>query len=85
MQLNDKRFLSPDTIRNEHGGVLTGHWEFDLAIALLFLAVVCYSFLLPQDAPRGAGRMVIYGGVVACLIGAGLLAVLGFRSIALGQ
>ncbi|MCC7164844.1 MAG: hypothetical protein IT331_20275 [Anaerolineae bacterium] len=83
--MNDIRFLSPDTIRTAHGGILTGHWEFDLAIALLFFAVICYSFLLPQDAPRGAGRMIIYGGVIACLIGAGILAVLGFRSLALGQ
>jgi hypothetical protein len=83
--LNDIRFLSPDTIRNEHAGILTGHWEFDLAIALVFLAVICYSFLLPQDAPRGNGRIVIYSGVLVCLIGAGVLAVLGFRSLALGQ
>jgi hypothetical protein len=83
--LNDIRFLSPDSIRNAHGGVLTGHWEFDLAIALVFLAVVCYSFLLPQDAPRGGGRVAIYAGVVMCLVGAGVLAVLGFRSLALGQ
>jgi hypothetical protein len=82
--LNDIRFLSPVAIPNEHAGILTGHWEFDLAIALLFLAVICYSFLLPQDAPRGTGRLVIYTGVGICLVGAGVLAVLGFRSLSLG-
>lgn len=68
-----------------HGGALTGHWEFDLAIALVFFAIVSYSFLLPADAPRGGGRLVIYGMAILCFIGALLLAVMGFRSVALGQ
>jgi len=36
--------------RVAHGGVLTGHWEFDLALFLVLMAVVAYSFLLPADA-----------------------------------
>lgn len=68
-----------------HGGALTGHWEFDLAIVSVFFAILSYSFLLPGDAPQGIGRAVIYGAVSLCFIGALVLAVMGFRSVALGQ
>lgn len=64
-----------------HGGILTGHWEFDLALLMVLLAVVAYSFLLPADAPRGIGRVLIL--VVAALFFAGALAlaVIGFRNL----
>ncbi|MCC7165666.1 MAG: hypothetical protein IT331_24425 [Anaerolineae bacterium] len=68
-----------------HGGVLTGHWEFDLAILSVFLGIVVYSFLLPQDAPRGLGRILIYTLTIGFLVGALVLAVFGLRSVALGQ
>lgn len=77
--------LSPTSIIVAHGGVLTGDWEFDLAIACVFFAVISYSFLLPADAPRGVGRAMIYGIAVVCLVGALVLAVMGLRSVALGQ
>jgi hypothetical protein len=69
------------SIVNAHGGVLTGHWEFDLAIAMVFFAVVAYSFLLPADAPTGAGRVVIQGIAVLFFLGALVMAVVGFRSL----
>jgi hypothetical protein len=65
----------------EHGGILTGHWEFDLAIACLFLAIVTYSFLLPADAPRGVGRVAILGMTGIFCAAALTLAVIGFRSL----
>ena len=74
-----------DIVIVAHGGALTGHWEFDLAISLVFFAIISYSFLLPVDAPRGLGRLVIYGMAILCFIGALVLAVTGFRSVALGQ
>lgn len=77
--------LSPASLIVAHGGALTGHWEFDLAITCVFFAIISYSFLLPADAPRGIGRVVIYGAVGLCFIGALVLAVMGFRSVALGQ
>lgn len=64
-----------------HGGILTGHWEFDLAIAMIFFAIISYSFLLPSDAPRGAGRIIIRSVAVLFFIGALILAVVGFRSL----
>lgn len=77
--------LAPSSIVVAHGGVFTGHWEFDLAIACAFFAVVSYSFLLPADAPRRMGRAVIYGVAALCLIVALVLAAMGLRSMALGQ
>lgn len=77
--------LLPASILVAHGGALTGHWEFDLAIVLVFFAIISYSFLMPADAPQGIGRAVIYGAVGLCFIGALVLAVMGFRSVALGQ
>lgn len=68
-----------------HGGALTGHWEFDLAIVSVFFAILSYSFLLPGDAPRGIGRVLIYGVSALFFIGALTLAVFGFRSVSLGQ
>lgn len=67
--------------RFDHGGVLTGHWEFDLAIGCLFLALVSYSFLLPADAPRGLGRAIILTLTILFCTAAIILAVLGFRSL----
>lgn len=64
-----------------HGGLITGHWEFDLAILLVFFAFLSYSFLLPSDAPEGKGRWAILGVTGAFAFGAVLLAVLGFRSL----
>ena len=64
-----------------HGGILTGHWEFDLALLLTLLAVVAYSFLLPADAPRGMGRLLIQTVAFSFFAGALILAVLGFRSL----
>lgn len=73
-QLPDATFLA-------HGGLLTGHWEFDLAILATFLAVVSYSFLLPADAPQGKGRWVILGITGAFALGAVTLAAIGLRSL----
>lgn len=73
--------LAPNPIRNEHGSVLTGHWEFDLAIALVFFAVIAYSFLLPADAPKGLGRIVIQMVAALFFLGAVVMAVVGFRSL----
>lgn len=67
-----------------HSGVLTGHWEFDLALLFVFLAIINYSFLLPQDAPRGIGRIAIYIVSFAFLVGALVLAVVGFRGLVEG-
>lgn len=77
--------LLPGVIVVAHGGALTGHWEFDLAILSVFLGIIAYSFLLPHDAPQGVGRMLIYTLTIGFLFGALILAVLGFRSVALGQ
>lgn len=65
--------------------IFTGHWEFDPAIAPVFFAIISDSFLLPVDAPRGSGRLVIYGMAIVRFIGALLLAVMGVRSVAVGQ
>lgn len=64
-----------------HAGILTGHWEFDLALLLVLLAVVAYSFLLPADAPKGMGRRAIQGTAALFFIAALALAVVGFRSL----
>lgn len=64
-----------------HGGVLTGHWEFDLALLCVFLAVVAYSFLLPADAPRGVLRNVIQLVALLFFVSALVLAVVGFRNL----
>ncbi len=72
------RFWPP---RVAHGGVLTGHWEFDLALFLVLMAVVAYSFLLPADAPRGIGRSVIIAVAALFFVGALALAVIGFRNL----
>jgi hypothetical protein len=64
-----------------HGGILTGHWEFDLALLLILLAIVAYSFLLPEDAPRGRGRYAIQGVAGLFFLGALVLAIIGFRSL----
>jgi hypothetical protein len=64
-----------------HGGFLTGHWEFDLALVLIFFAVISYSFLLPADAPKGTGRRVIQAVAAVFFAGALVLAVVGFRSL----
>ncbi|GEM_PF-3060484 len=69
------------TARVAHGGVLTGHWEFDLALFLVLMAVVAYSFLLPADAPRGIGRIVILTVAALFFIGALALAALGLRNL----
>lgn len=71
----------PSLVPRAHGGVLTGHWEFDLAILFVFLAVVAYSFLLPADAPRGVGRFVIITIAALFFFGALAMAVLGFRNL----
>lgn len=73
--------LSREVFIHAHGGVLTGHWEFDLAIALVFFAVVVYSFLLPADAPKGGGRLLIQAFALAFFIGALVMAIMGFRSL----
>ena len=67
--------------RVAHGGVLTGHWEFDLALFLVLMAVVAYSFLLPADAPRGIGRTIITAAAALFFVGALALAVIGFRNL----
>lgn len=64
-----------------HGGVLTGHWEFDLALFFVLMAVVAYSFLLPVDAPRGIGRRLIQMMAALFFVGALALAVIGFRNL----
>ena len=64
-----------------HGGILTGHWEFDLAIAMVFFAIISYSFLLPADAPKGVGRLAIQGVAGLFFVGALVLAVVGFRNL----
>lgn len=64
-----------------HGGILTGHWEFDLALFLVLMAVVAYSFLLPADAPRGIGRIIILVAAALFFASALALAVLGFRNL----
>lgn len=66
---------------NAHGGILTGHWEFDLAIAMVFFAIISYSFLLPADAPKGVGRIAIQAVASLFFVGALVLAVVGFRSL----
>ncbi|HZQ06626.1 MAG TPA: hypothetical protein VFD70_08605 [Anaerolineae bacterium] len=73
--------LRDGRIVEAHGGILTGHWEFDLALLLTLLAVVAYSFLLPADAPRGVGRLLIQSVSFLFFAGALILAVLGFRSL----
>lgn len=69
------------SIANAHGGILTGHWEFDLAIAMVFFAIISYSFLLPVDAPTGGGRVAIQAVAVAFFVGALVMAVVGFRNL----
>lgn len=64
-----------------HSGVLTGHWEFDLALAMIFFAAITYSFLLPADAPKGGGRIAIQSVAVVLFIGAIVLAIVGFRNL----
>lgn len=64
-----------------HGGVLTGHWEFDLALAMVFFAVLSYSFLLPADSPKGVGRLVIQSVAILFFAGAVILAIVGFRNL----
>jgi hypothetical protein len=71
---------APEAV-NAHGGVLTGHWEFDLALAMLFFAIVSYSFLLPTDAPKSGGRIVIQSVAVLFFVGALALAIIGFRNL----
>jgi hypothetical protein len=68
-------------VRAAHGGVLTGHWEFDLALFMVLMAVVAYSFLLPSDAPRGIGRVIIQMIAALFFVGALALAVVGFRNL----
>lgn len=68
-------------IEANHYGVLTGHWEFDLAILMIFFSIIAYSFLLPANAPRGTGRVLIQTASFSFFIGALILAVLGFRSL----
>ena len=70
--------ISPETA---HGGVLTGHWEFDLALAMVFFAVLSYSFLLPADSPKGVGRLVIQSVAILFFAGAVILAIVGFRNL----
>ncbi len=89
-------YLSPSNIMNRwngmpplphvpidvaHNGILTGHWEFDLAIMFVLLSVVAYSFLLPADAPRGVGRALISSVAVVFFAAALILAVVGFRNL----
>lgn len=69
------------SIGNAHSGVLTGHWEFDLALAMIFFALISYSFLLPADAPKGRGRMAIQVVAVLFFVGAIVMAIAGFRSL----
>lgn len=73
--------LPRGSILLDHGGVLTGHWEFDLAIALVFFAVIAYSFLLPADSPKGVGRIIIQIVALAFFLGALALLVVGFRNL----
>ena len=73
--------FAPPLVPTAHGGVLTGHWEFDLALFCVLMAVVAYSFLLPADAPRGIGRRLIQLVAVLFFIGALALAVVGFRNL----
>lgn len=73
--------MSHISVGPAHGGILTGHWEFDLAIALVFFAVISYSFLLPADAPKGVVRVGIQSVAVLFLVGALVLAVVGFRNL----
>lgn len=68
-------------VDNAHGGVLTGHWEFDLALAMVFFAVISYSFLLPVDAPKGGGRLAIQSVAVLFFVGALVMAIVGFRNL----
>lgn len=65
----------------EHGGILTGHWEFDTALLLGFFALMSYSFLIPADAPRGVGRRVIQATTITLASIALLLVIAGFRSL----
>jgi len=81
MKLNVAPPLFPFGSPTAHGGVLTGHWEFDLALLCAFLAVVAYSFLIPENAPRGAGRIVIQAVALLLFVGAIALAVIGFRNL----
>lgn len=73
--------LPRGSILLDHGGVLTGHWEFDLALAMIFFAVISYSFLLPTDAPKGVGRIAIQSIALLFFVGALILAVVGFRNL----
>lgn len=73
--------LPRGSIPLDHGGVLTGHWEFDLALAMVFFAIVSYSFLLPADAPKGVGRIAIQSIALLFFVGALILAVVGFRNL----
>lgn len=68
-------------VDNAHGGVLTGHWEFDLALAMVFFAVISYSFLLPVDAPKGGGRVAIQSVAILFFVGALIMAIVGFRNL----
>ncbi len=81
MKFSSKPSLQHWHIRFAHGGILTGHWEFDTAILLILFSVVAYSFLLPVDAPRGTRRTLIQSASAACFVGALVMAVLGFRSL----
>lgn len=65
----------------EHGGILTGHWEFDTAILLGFFALISFSFLLPVDAPRGVGRRIIQATTITLASIALILVIAGFRSL----
>lgn len=78
-----ENFPLPKTflVRAAHGGILTGHWEFDLALFFVLLAVVAYSFLLPADAPRGIGRVIIIFIAALFFVGALALTVFGFRNL----
>ncbi|MBI4670868.1 MAG: hypothetical protein HY741_04260 [Chloroflexi bacterium] len=81
MYIQDSPPLGSFAPPTAHGGLLTGHWEFDLALLSLLLAVFAYSFLVPEDAPRGAGRVVIQGVALFFFVGALVLAVVGFRNL----
>jgi hypothetical protein len=67
-----------------HGGVLTGHFEFDMAIVLTFLGMMTYSLLLPENSPKGLARRMIQSLAVLLGVTGIFFAVIGLRNLVLG-
>jgi hypothetical protein len=64
-----------------HGGILTGHIEFDVALLLFVLGMMTSSILFLDQPPRGVARRIVLS-LIAVFVAAGIIsAIIGFRSL----